>query len=68
MSNYFDLNYRYGKLIKLIECKNTGTPHILAKELRISERQLYRMIRELKFTGINILYNRRTGTYYIKQD
>jgi predicted DNA-binding transcriptional regulator YafY len=66
MSNFFDLKYRYDQVIRLIEAQNTGTPRELALKLNISERQLLRMICELRNSGKDIRYSRRDYTYYIK--
>lgn len=66
MSCYFDLNYRYNKLLNLIKYQNTGTPLEFATQLHISERQLYRMIKDLRDKGLDINYSKKSHTYYLK--
>ena len=59
---------RLRKVHKLIKLENTGTPGELAQKLRISSRQVYLVLEELKEMDAPILFNRRTGTYYYKYE
>jgi len=44
------------RLDQLIRLKATGTPRQLARRIKVSERQLYRLIQELKDLGFPIEY------------
>jgi hypothetical protein len=52
------------QLDQLIRQKATGTPEQLAKRLRICERDLYRIIAELREKDIKIKYCKRRCCYY----
>lgn len=58
--------YRINNLHKLIQCRHTGTPLELADSLRISKRQLYNVLDELKELGAEIGYSRSGYTFYYK--
>ncbi len=53
---------------RLIKVENTGTPTELAKKLRVSVRQVFLLIEQLKEMDAPILFNRRTKTYYYSLD
>jgi len=59
---------RLRKVHKLIKLENTGTPGELAQKLRISTRQTYLVLEELKEMDAPIQFNRRTGTYYYEYE
>jgi len=46
-----------------IEHKSTGTPKVFAGRLQLSERSLYRILEELKDSGVHIVYNRIRCSY-----
>lgn len=54
-------------LVKLAKHSNTGTPKELAKRLNVSERTLYRIIRNLKDEKIEVVFCRKTKTYFLKE-
>ncbi len=49
-----------------IEHKSTGSPKEFAVKLNISERQLYRLLEELRDSGIEIIYESRCNSYVYK--
>lgn len=56
------------KLHGLIKFENTGTPNELANKLRVSVRQVFILIEQLKEMDAPIFFNRRTKTYYYSMD
>lgn len=52
------------RIHQLIDAACTGTPCEFAKQLRISERHLRKIIDEMKDIGAPINYSRRNSTYY----
>jgi transcriptional antiterminator len=56
------------RLDQLIRLKATGTPCELALKLNLSDRQVRRIIEELKDLGMPIEYCKRRQTYYYKED
>lgn len=56
------------KIHKLIKIENTGTPNELAAKLRVSIRQVFLLIEQLREMDAPILFNRRTKTYYYSMD
>lgn len=52
---------------KYIKEKSTGTPEEFASLLRISKRQLFRILEELKDYGAPIAYNRTLKTFYYQE-
>ncbi|PXX97892.1 hypothetical protein DF185_18160 [Marinifilum breve] len=50
-------------LKEIIKKGNTGTPKELAKRLNISERSLFRLVRNLKETNFSIIYSRTKQSY-----
>jgi transcriptional antiterminator len=52
------------RMHKLIDASCTGTPCEFAKQLRISERHLRKIIDEMKDLGAPIDYSRRNKTYH----
>lgn len=51
------------RLDQMIRFKETGSPSELAKKLQISERQLYRTIKDMKELGCPIIYDNYLETY-----
>jgi predicted DNA-binding transcriptional regulator YafY len=51
----------------LIRTKATGTPKNFAERLHLSERQLYRLIEELKDLGLPIYYSVKRVVIIIKK-
>jgi predicted DNA-binding transcriptional regulator YafY len=47
-----------------IRTKSTGTPKEFAEKLRVSERQLYKYLKNLKELGAPIKYNKNSRSYY----
>ena len=56
------------RINQLIRLKATGSPTELANKLNICERQVYRIIDELKTTGLPIQYCKKRKTYYYTSD
>ncbi len=52
------------RLDYLIRTSSTGTPVQLSDRLGLSERQVYRLIEDLKDTGFPICYCRNKQSYY----
>ncbi len=52
------------RLDQLFRLKATGTPAQLAARIGLSERQLYRLIQELKEIGFPIEYCKQRRCYY----
>ena len=55
---------RLRKLHKLIKSERTGTPYELSKRLRISVRQTFLMLEQLKELDAPVKYNRYSKNYY----
>jgi len=55
---------RIERLHNLIRLKATGTVRECAQSLQISERQLFRMLEEMKDLGAPIDYDKNRGSYY----
>ncbi|MCG8411198.1 MAG: HTH domain-containing protein [Bacteroidales bacterium] len=51
----------------LIRYKNTGSPKELAKKLNISERQIYRLIEQMRSLGAKIEYSKIKKTYFFSK-
>lgn len=64
--NYIKQIERLQLLNKLIIQKNTGSPLELAERLRLSKRQVYNLIDELKDLGAPIFYCKRLKSYCYK--
>lgn len=56
------------RLDQLIRMKATGTPQELADRLKISERQTYRLIGNLKSVGMPVCYCKSKRSYYYSSD
>lgn len=48
----------------LVKNCSTGSPKDLARKLKLSERQVYRLITELKELGFPIEYSKFRGSYH----
>lgn len=59
---------RISYIHKLIKKRITGNPKNLAAQLRISERQLYNIIEELKLYGFPIEYDKKEMTYFYTEE
>lgn len=55
---------RMQRIDYLIRTKSTGTPKQFAKKLCISERQLYKYMKNLKELGAPIKYCKNRNTYH----
>ena len=62
--NLIDQIYRLQRINQLIRMKATGPPCQFSDRLGISERQLYRLLDELKSYGLPIEYSRAGQSYY----
>jgi len=62
--NHHDIINRMYNIHLLIEQEATGTPDEFAARLRISRRQLYNVLDELKDYGSPHKYSRRRHTFY----
>ena len=56
------------RIHQLIRMKATGTPSQLAQRIGVSERNLYRIINDMREDGFPILYNRDRGRYYYEKE
>ena len=56
------------RLDQLIRLKATGTPYELAKRLELSEREVYRIIAELRSKNIKIVYCKQKRSYYYENE
>lgn len=52
----------------LIRTHSTGNPSAFASRLQLSERQLYRLIEELRDLGFPIRYSVKQHFYYYSED
>lgn len=52
------------KLHGMIMLESTGSPKEMARYMRISERQLYHLLEQLRDMEAPIRFNRRSNTYY----
>lgn len=59
---------RLQQLHQCIKTANTGTPHVLAKKICVSRRNLYFLIDKLKLYGAKIRYSRKQKTFYYVDD
>lgn len=59
---------RLKKAHNLIKSECTGSPSELAKKLRISVRQTYLLLEQLRELDAPIAFNRRTKTYFYSFD
>ena len=59
---------RLKKAHNLIKSECTGTPSELAKKLKISVRQTYLLLEQLRELDAPIAFNRRTKTYFYSFD
>jgi len=55
-------------LHSLISQKRTGSPEELAQRLGVSRSCLYNMIEKLKSFQLPVIYSRKMGSFYYKQD
>ena len=63
-----DIIFRYNRIHKLIKNRATGSPKILSEKLNICESMLYNDIREMRFKGAPIFYDKNCKTYYYSED
>ena len=56
------------RLDQLIRLKATGSPKELAVLMNCSERNMYRMINQLKELGAPIAYDQHIQSYYYEKD
>ena len=56
------------RLDQLIRLKATGTPLQLAKRLKLSEREVYRIIAELRSMDVKIAYCKQKRSYYYENE
>lgn len=59
---------RIERLHQLIRLKATGSPKSLANRLDFSERQLYRLIDEMKIMGFPITYCKKRQSYFYQHE
>ncbi|MEL4456803.1 DNA-binding protein [Lutimonas vermicola] len=59
---------RLRKIHRMIKLENTGTPSELAEKLHISTRLTYLLLEQLREFDAPLYFNRRTKTYYYKND
>lgn len=56
------------KIHGLIKLESTGSPKMMAKKMRVSERQLYNLIDQLRTMDAPIRFDRRANTYFYAGD
>lgn len=66
--NLIDQIHRYQRIHQLIRMKATGPPSRFSSRLGISERQLYRLLDELKSYDLPIEYCRTRQSYYYSRE
>ena len=66
--NLIDQIYRLKRIHHLIRRKATGPPCQFSEKLGISDRQLYRLLDELKSYGLPIEYCRHRQSYYYSHE
>jgi len=59
---------RYHRLHFLIKTSSTGSPTELARRFNISERQIYRIIAELKDLGLPVIFDRTKQCYRYSEE
>ena len=64
----FDIIQTIERINRLIRLKATGSPSELAQKLELCERQVYRIMEELKALGLPIQYCKKRKTYYYTND
>ncbi len=65
--NIIDIKAKIDRLYILIKLKATGTPKELAKKLDITERTVYRIIKQLKEMGCPIYFDKARKSYCYEQ-
>jgi len=66
-TNLFEELFLLQRIDQLIRTRATGTPSKLANILGISERNVYRLIADLRENGFPIAYDRESGNYFYKE-
>jgi len=61
--NFLECIERIERLDVLIRLENTGTPRVLSERLNISERQIYRLIEQMRNLGAEIEYSQCKVSY-----
>ena len=65
--SFLEIKERIERIDNLIRLESTGTPKDLAEIIKISERQVYRLIDIMKDMGAEIEYSRYKQSYiYVK--
>lgn len=65
--NVIDIKDKIERLDHLIKLKATGSPKELAKKLDITERTVYRIIKQLKEMGCPIYFDKARKSYCYEQ-
>jgi hypothetical protein len=60
----FDELFLFQRIDHLIRTRATGTPAQLASRLNICERDVYRLLADLRDQGFPIAYDKQADTYY----
>ena len=68
MENHFKAIHCLYRMHEEIQAGRTGTPDEFARTLRISRRQLYKMINIIKDYGGFVKYNRVLRTFYYAEE
>ena len=66
--SHFEIAERLYRIHQLIIQEHTGTPDELAHRMKISRRQLYYQLNELRDRGAMIKYDRIRRTFYYNSD
>ncbi|MCA0932987.1 DNA-binding protein [Lutimonas saemankumensis] len=59
---------RIKKIHNLIRLESTGTPEELSKKLRISIRQTFSLLEQMRELEAPVKFNRKAKTYYYERD
>ncbi|MBL7808941.1 MAG: hypothetical protein JNN28_14060 [Saprospiraceae bacterium] len=65
--NIFTDLFLLQRIDHLVRTRATGTPQNLADRLNISERNLYRLLGNLRNQGFPIAYDKHADTYYYSE-
>jgi predicted DNA-binding transcriptional regulator YafY len=65
--NFYQYQERLNRIHDLAKRNATGTPKELATKIGVSERTLFRLVKQIKYKGISIEYCRKVNTYFINK-
>lgn len=65
--NFFSDLFLLQRIDHLVRTRATGTPKRLAERLQISQRNMFRLISDLREQGFPIAYDKQAETYYYSE-